>query len=147
MFLLWLRQLPGCGDQTPALVPPPAEGRSSPTNTPGFPLVPSSYRVLHGAIYFFPLVRYPCSLSARVLHALLCLKVYSWCIRGERRTPRPPALSQSCSRQTSSFFLLLKMWFKEPEAQAFQLQLWHVKSRIVILILTRKSWTKWKSFF
>ena len=42
-----------------------------------FPLVPSSYRVLHGAIYFFPLVRYPCSLSARVLHALLCLKVFS----------------------------------------------------------------------
>ena len=42
-----------------------------------FPLVPSSYQVLHGAIYFFPLVRYPCSISARVLHALLCLKVYS----------------------------------------------------------------------
>ena len=27
----------------PASVPPPAEGRSSPTNTPVFPLVPSSY--------------------------------------------------------------------------------------------------------
>ena len=42
-----------------------------------FPLVPSSYRVLHGSIYSFPLVRYSCPRSARVLHALLCLKVYS----------------------------------------------------------------------
>ena len=37
MFLLWLRQLPWCGDWTPASVPPPTEGRSSPTNTPVFP--------------------------------------------------------------------------------------------------------------
>ena len=42
-----------------------------------FPLVPSSYRVLRGTIYSFPLVRYSCSLSAGVLQALLCLKVYS----------------------------------------------------------------------
>ena len=42
-----------------------------------FPLVPSSHRVLHGSIYFFPLVRYSYPLSAGVLHALLCLKVYS----------------------------------------------------------------------
>jgi len=34
MFLLWLRQLPWCRDQTPASVPLPAEGRSSPTHTP-----------------------------------------------------------------------------------------------------------------
>ena len=33
------------------------------------PLVPSSYRVLHGSIYSFPLVRYSCLLSAGVLHA------------------------------------------------------------------------------
>ena len=45
-----------------------------------FPLVPSSYRVLCGAIYYFSLVRYSCPLSAGVLHALLCLKVCSWCI-------------------------------------------------------------------
>ena len=38
-----------------------------------FPLVPSSYQVLHGSIYSFPLVRYSCPLSV----ALLCLKVYS----------------------------------------------------------------------
>ena len=42
-----------------------------------FPLVPSSYRVSRGSIYSFPLVRYSCLLSAGVLHALLCLKVYS----------------------------------------------------------------------
>ena len=33
MFLLWLRQLPQCVDRTPASVLPPAEGRSSDTNT------------------------------------------------------------------------------------------------------------------
>ena len=38
------------------------------------PLVPLSYRVLHGSIYSFPLTRYSCLLSAGVLHALLCLK-------------------------------------------------------------------------
>ena len=41
------------------------------------PLVPSSYRVLCDSIYSFPLVRYSCPPSAGVLHALLCLKVYS----------------------------------------------------------------------
>ena len=42
-----------------------------------FPLVPSSYRVLCGSVYSFPLVRSSCPLSAGVLHALLCLKVSS----------------------------------------------------------------------
>ena len=37
MLLLWLKQLPWFGDWTPASVPPPAEGRSIPTNTPVFP--------------------------------------------------------------------------------------------------------------
>ena len=37
-----------------------------------FPLVPSSY---FSSIYYFPLVRYFCLLSAGVLHALLCIKV------------------------------------------------------------------------
>ena len=44
---------------------------------PFFPLVPSSYRVLRGSMYSFPLVRYSCPHSAGVLHALLCLRVYS----------------------------------------------------------------------
>ena len=64
MFLLWLRQLPWCGDRTPASVPSPAEGRSSPTNTPiFFPLLPSSHSVLRGSIFSFPLVRASCPLS------------------------------------------------------------------------------------
>ena len=41
-----------------------------------FPLVALSYQVLCGSIYSFPLFRYSCLLSAGVLHALLCLKVY-----------------------------------------------------------------------
>ena len=42
-----------------------------------FPLDPSSYQVLCGSIYSFPLVRYSCPFLVGVLHALLCPKVYS----------------------------------------------------------------------
>ena len=51
-----------------------------------FPLVPLNPTSLHGSIYSFPLVKYSCLLSVGVLHVLLCLKVYSWCIHGERST-------------------------------------------------------------
>ena len=74
-----------------------------------FLLVPSSYRVLRSSIYSFLLVRYSCPLSAGVLHALLCLKVYSWCIRGERCTPRPPTPPPFCSLH----LLVLNMIFSE----------------------------------
>ena len=84
----------------PASVLPPTEGRSSPTNTPAFLLVPSSYRVLHGSVYSFPLAWDSCPLSAGVLHALLCLNVYSWCIHGERC---PPTTPPSCSPLNFSF--------------------------------------------
>ena len=70
-----------------------------------FPLVPSSYRVLRGPIYSFPLVRYSCPLSAGVLHALLCLKVYSWCIHGERCSPHLPTPPSSRSPTLSCSFL------------------------------------------
>ena len=73
------------------------------------PLVPSSYWVLRGSICSFPLVRYSCLLSAGVLHALSCLKVYSWCICGERCTPRPPTPPPSCS--LSSLFFILNWYF------------------------------------
>ena len=49
-----------------------------------FPLVASFYWVLRGSVRSFPLVRYSCPLSAGVLHALLCLKVYLWYIHGGR---------------------------------------------------------------
>ena len=127
MFLLWLKQLPHCGDQTSASVSPPTEGRPSPTNTSVFP--PSSFvlrfhalekeMATHSSVlawripgmgepgglpsmgshkrlssssssmYSFLLVRYCCLVSAGVLHALLCLKVYSSCIHGKRCTPHP----------------------------------------------------------
>ena len=50
MFLLRLRQLTQCGDRTPASVYPPAEGRSSPTNTPVFP---SSSFILPSFAWFY----------------------------------------------------------------------------------------------
>ena len=62
-----------------------------------FPLVPSPYWVLPGSIYSLPLVRYSCLFSAGVLHALLYLKVYSWCTHRERCTPGLPTPLSSCS--------------------------------------------------
>ena len=53
--------------------------------------------MLHDSIYSFLLVGYSCLLSAGVLHALLGLKVSSWCICGERCTPCPPTPLTSCS--------------------------------------------------
>ena len=99
-----LTQLPRCGIHTPASVSPPSEGRSRPTNTSVFP--PSSFILPSFAWFyvFFPLVRYSCTLSAGVLHALLCLKVYSWYICGKRCTPHPPAPLPSCS--SLAYFLI-----------------------------------------
>ena len=104
VFLLWLRQLPWCGDRTPASVPQPAEGRSSPTNTPAFP--PSSF-ILPSFAWFYIFF----STGQVALFALswcsacvLCLMVHSWCIREERCTPRPPTPLPSCS--PPPFFLL-----------------------------------------
>ena len=69
----WLRQLPCCRGQIPTSVPPPAKGRSSPTNTPIFPLVPSSYQFLRGSIYSFPLVRSSCLLSQQEFCMHFCV--------------------------------------------------------------------------
>ena len=69
-----------------------------------FPLLPSSHQVLRGSTFSFPLVRYSCPLSAGVLHALLCLKAYSWCIHGERCTACPPTPLPSCSRPPTHLF-------------------------------------------
>ena len=109
MFLLWLRQLPRCGDQTPASVPPPPEVRSSVTS-PGYtPVFPPSSFVVPSFVWFlifFPSVRYSCMLSAGVLHVLLCLKVYSWYIHGKRFTPCPPTSLPFCLSWSSPYILI-----------------------------------------
>ena len=109
MFLLWLRQLPQCGDRTPALVPPPAEGRSSPTNTAVFP--PSSF-VLPSFAWFYIFFS-----TSQVLLSILSwwsactsvYEVYCWCIHGERCTPCPLTPPPSCS-QSCSIFEVLVVW-------------------------------------
>ena len=66
MFLLWLRQLPQCGDSTPASVPPPTEGSSIPTNTPD---VPTSSFILPSFAWFYIFIS-----TSQVL-----LSTLSWC--------------------------------------------------------------------
>ena len=74
------------------------------------PLVPSSYWVLCASIYSFPLVRHSCPFSAGVLHALLCLKVYSWCIHGEKCTARPPTPPPSSRFLFLNLLILSSIW-------------------------------------
>ena len=62
-----------------------------------------SYWVLRGSVYSFPLLRYPGLFSSGVLPVLLCLTVYSWCICGERCTPRLPTPPPSCSLHVRFF--------------------------------------------
>ena len=90
-----------------------------------FTLVPSSYQDLPGSIYSFPLVRYSCPLSAGVRHALLFLKVYSWCIRGERCTPRPPITLPSCS----------PVWMFKTISKTRKLENWNVCEIFVLPVL------------
>ena len=75
-----------------------------------FSLVPSSYQVFHGSIYSFPLVTSSFPFSSGVLHALLCLKVYSWFIHRERCTPHPPTPPPSCSLHSVIFEIAPKYY-------------------------------------
>ena len=135
MFLLWLRQLPHCGDQTPASVLPPTEGRFSPTVTPGFP--PSSFILLSFAwfyIFFFAGQVLLYGLSWCSAWTSVCLKVHSWCIHRERCTPRLPTSPPSCSsvsvfntlsRLVIAFLprskYLLVSWLQSPSAVILEL--------------------------
>jgi len=101
MFLLWLRQLPCCGYQTPASVPPPAEGRSSPTNTPVFP--PSSFILLSFAWFYIFFSTGQVLLSALSwcsVRTSVSEVMSSWCIHGERCTQCPPSPLPSSSPTT-----------------------------------------------
>ena len=66
MFLLWLRQLPQYGDWIPVSVPPPAQGRFSPTDTPVF--LTSSF-ILPSFLWFYTFFS-----AGQVL-----LSALSWC--------------------------------------------------------------------
>ena len=117
LVLNWLRQSPHWWDWTPASVSP-SQGRSSPGNSSVFPLVPPPYRILHSSIYSFPLVRSFCPLSAGVLPALLCLKVYSWCIHGERCTPLSTYSSAILFSSKFSYFKLEHvLWWEDGEVE------------------------------
>ena len=86
-----------------------------------FPLVPSSYQVLHDSICSFPLVRYSCPLSASILHGLLHLKVYSWCIHAEiNSTPTYSSdiLFYLCEAFCHNNFTL---WTRRPVVELYQL--------------------------
>ena len=61
MFLLLHRQLPCCGDRTPASVPPSTEGRSSPTNTPAFNLSSFVLQSFSSVYIFFSTGQVPLS--------------------------------------------------------------------------------------
>ena len=63
---------------------------SSLVHAPFFPFLPSSYRVLSGVISSFLMVRGSWQYLAGFLQDLLHMKIYPWCIRGERHTPGPP---------------------------------------------------------
>ena len=89
----------------PCFSSPTRQGRSSPTNTPVFP--PSSF-IPPSFTWFYMLFstgQVLCLLSADVLQALLCLKVYSWYICEERCTPHPPTPPPFCSLLYHSFLI------------------------------------------
>ena len=67
MFLLLLRQLPRMRIGPLLQFPHPPRAGPVLLTLLFFPLVPLSYRVLHGSIYPCPLIRYFCLLSAGVL--------------------------------------------------------------------------------
>ena len=105
-----------------------------------FPLVSWSYWVLRDSVYSFQLIRYSCPLLAGVLHAVLHLKVYSWCIRGERCTPCPHTPLPSCSlliinslRQT--FLTCLMLCF---------LWCWSFCNRLFLMHVT-SPWIFWRT--
>ena len=95
-MFLWLRQLPPCGDWNPASFTSLAEGMSSPPDTPVFP--PTSFMLLNFVWFYICFSTGQVLLSALswCMHALLCRKVYSWWIHGERCTPCSPTPLPSC---------------------------------------------------
>ena len=136
MLLLWLRQLPWCGDVTSVSVLPPTEGRSSPTNTPVFP--PSSFILPSFAWFytFFSAGQVVLSTLSWCSGCTSASEVYSWCILGDRCTPRSPTPPPSCS--ICIYFLVLLNYLGSP------VQCWKgvVKgeTRVLNLVVVTKLW-------
>ena len=102
MFLLWLRQLPRCGDRTPASVPLLAGGRSSPTNTPVFP---HSSFVLPSFAWFYVFFS-----TGQV--RLSALSWCSACTSGSEGVFLMYLWKEMCSTSTySSTILFSNLWF------------------------------------
>ena len=68
-----------------------------------FPLLPSSYRVLGGSIYYFPVVRYSCLLSTGVMQAILGLSCIPDVLQREM-------YSMSTYSSSILFFCILVPW-------------------------------------
>ena len=76
MLHLYPKQMPQCGDLTPAS-PPPTGADPVLLTLLFFVLIPLSCQVLHGFVFSFLMVKSSCPLSDGVLQDLLCLEVYS----------------------------------------------------------------------
>ena len=113
-------------------------------------------------LYSFLLVRYSCLLSAGVPHTFLCMKVYSWCICGERCTPCSPTSPPSCSTPAQFNFLMLiychyisqtflnilaSRWY--PLSFSFLPKRNHIHSYILLIIImgmVEQPWEAWVYF-
>ena len=144
MFLLWLRQLPCCGDWTPASVLPRAEGRSSPTNTPVFPL--SSF-VLWSFVWFHIFFS-----AGQVL-----LSALSWCsvctsVSEGVFLMYPRREIYSTSTYSSAILLLYKVTFQKTSANVTtmlktQNVIVHFSQSKVLskIYMTQTPWLHWLS--
>ena len=83
----------------------PPRRRSNPAHSLHFPSLPLSYWVVRGSLYSFPEARDSCLVSASVLQGLLHLKMYSWCICGERYSTSTYSSAIFSKRLFSSFSL------------------------------------------
>ena len=144
MGLLWLRQLPQCGDWMPASIPPPTEGRSSLINTPVFP--PHSF-VLPSFAWFYIFFS-----AGQVL-----LPTLSWCsvctsVSEVVFLMYPRREMYSTSTYSSAILLLYKVTFQNTSAHVTTM----LKTRNVILhfsqskvlskiYMTQTLWLHWLS--
>ena len=101
MFLLWLRQLPLCGDWTPASAPPPAKSRPSPINSPVFP--PS--------FFVLPNFAWVCILFSTSYILLFALSWCSGCLSVSEGVFLMYPWREMYSTSTYSYTILFSLWY------------------------------------